>query len=58
MPKTLTLQFVLDKETKNAVRFTEVVKEDEDPIMGKIYLKKAVLEPAGSPDKVKIVVTM
>jgi hypothetical protein len=55
--KTLTLQFVMDKETKGAVRFAEVTKADDDPIMGKIYLRKTTLEPVGSPDKITVTVT-
>ena len=35
-----TVKFKIEKETKNAVRFNEVPKEGEAPIIGTLYVQK------------------
>jgi hypothetical protein len=56
MPATETkvlVEFSLDKETKNAVRYTEVTTEDRGKI-GSIYLLKEVAESLGSPERILV----
>lgn len=35
-----TIQFTLEKETKNSVRYQEVPAEGQPPIIGSIYVQK------------------
>lgn len=35
-----TIQFTLEKETKNSVRYAEVPAEGQPPIIGSIYVQK------------------
>ena len=35
-----TVKFVVEKETKNAVRFKEVPAEGQPPIIGTLYVQK------------------
>jgi hypothetical protein len=35
-----SIKFVLEKEVKNSVRFKEVTKAGEAPILGSIYVQK------------------
>lgn len=59
MPATdttpITVEFALDKETKNAVRFTEITT-DERGLIGSIYLLKEVVETLGNPTKISVTV--
>lgn len=41
--KALTLTFTVDKETKNTVRYEEVVKGDAEPQVGIVYVPKSTL---------------
>ncbi len=36
----MTLKFKKEKETKNTVRYQEVVEEGKPPIIGTLYLQK------------------
>lgn len=40
----LTLEFEFEKQTKNTVRFQEVVGDDEIEYVGAIYIKKHALK--------------
>lgn len=44
MSDSVTLNFELEKETKNTVRFKEVT--DGEPIVGTLYVKKGNFEGA------------
>lgn len=35
-----TVKFILEKETKNSVRYKEVPEEGKAPIMGTMYVQK------------------
>jgi hypothetical protein len=35
-----TLKFVIEKETKNSVRYKEVPDEGQPPIVGSLYVQK------------------
>ena len=37
------LTFKLNKETKNTVRFSEVVAGDSTPVVGELYVQKSAL---------------
>ena len=37
------LTFKLNKETKNTVRFSEVVADEETPVVGELYVQKSAL---------------
>lgn len=53
----LVLDFNLDNDGKNAVRFKELNKNGEaaDPfIMGKVYVKKDQLEEWGNPKELEV----
>lgn len=54
----LVLDFTFKNETTNTIRFTELDggKEAENPLMGKIYLKKKVLEEWDSPKELEVIV--
>lgn len=39
----ITVQFEAEKETPGTVRFAEVHPEDEEPVIGSLYVKKAAL---------------
>ena len=41
--KTHELTFELNKETKNTVRFSEVVADDGEPVIGELYIRKSAL---------------
>lgn len=52
----LTLTFARERETKNTVRFAEVVEEGEKPVVGVIYLQKSILEASGALDAESVTV--
>jgi len=37
---TKTIQFEIEKETKNSVRFKEVPADGEAPVVGSLYVQK------------------
>lgn len=41
------VQFTFERETKNTVRFAEVVAEGVDAVIGTLYIQKAALAAAG-----------
>ena len=40
---THELTFKLEKETKNTVRYAEVLEDGEDPVIGTLYVQKTYL---------------
>lgn len=48
---TMTISMNMDKETKNTIRFTEILKsKDDEAKVGTIYVPKATLEAIGWKD--------
>ena len=41
--KMRELTFELNKETKNTVRFSEVVADGSEPVIGELYVRKSAL---------------
>lgn len=52
--KTLTVRFELERETKNKVRFAEVVAKDATPVIGTLYIDKGHLETLGDPENLTV----
>lgn len=50
---SLTALFVREKETKNTVKFAEVQRQGEAPIIGTLYVQKWV---AGATQNLKVTV--
>jgi hypothetical protein len=44
----MTLIFARERETKNTVRFQEVVPADGTAVIGTLYVQKAVAQDAGA----------
>lgn len=49
----VTIQFEIEKETKNSVRYKEVPEEGKAPVLGSLYVQKWF---AGSSKKLEITV--
>lgn len=41
--KTIAITFLKERETKNTVRFTEITKDGEPPLVGALYIQKTAL---------------
>lgn len=48
------IKFVREKETKNTVRFQEVVDEDGNPVVGMLYVQKSALKELDSPEELVV----
>ena len=58
MADQLNVQFTREKETKNAVRFQEMVEDGrERGVVGSIYVLKSDLAEIGNPDKLLVTIT-
>ncbi len=58
MPDTITLEFTKEKDTKNAVRFQEVLADGrERGVVGSIYVLKSSLESLENPDNIVVTIT-
>ncbi len=57
MTDSLQVEFTKEKETKNAVRFTEVLGDRERGVVGTIYVLKTDLESLGNPDEIVVTIT-
>lgn len=58
MADTLVIEFTKEKETKNAVRFKEVLEAGVDRgIVGSIYVLKSNLEDLGNPERIAVTIT-
>ncbi len=42
--ETRELTFTFNKETKNTVRFSEVVADDSTPVVGELYVRKSAIK--------------
>ena len=42
--ETRELTFKFNKETKNTVRFSEVVADDDTPVVGELYIRKSAIK--------------
>ncbi len=49
------LQFELEKETKNSVRFKEIPEEGKAPILGSLYVQKWF---AGSAKSIQVTIEL
>ena len=55
MAKTVVVEFARERETKNTVRYAEVVAEGEvAPLIGVIYLQKPTAKELGNPDNIVV----
>jgi len=45
-----------ERETKNFVRYEEVVADDAEPVLGKQYIAKVALDILGNPKTLKITI--
>jgi len=41
--ETRELSFTFNKETKNTLRFSEVVADDATPVIGELYIRKSAV---------------
>ena len=58
MGESIQVEFTKEKETKNAVRFAEVLEDGMDRgIVGSIYVLKEYLEDLNSPEKIVVTIT-
>ncbi len=55
-PQALSLTFRRERETKNTVRYEEVVS-DTPPVVGTLYLQKWALHRLGEPETIAISLT-
>lgn len=39
----MEVKFTLDRETKNTIRYAEVVPDGETPVIGTLYIQKSAL---------------
>ena len=53
----ITVQFVREKETKNAVRFEEAPQDGEPTKFGTIYIQKWVVQRLGNPREIEVTVS-
>jgi len=51
----LTTTMYKEKETKNTVRYQEVVS-DQPPIIGTLYIQKYAIKRIGDPDRIKVTI--
>lgn len=47
MAEMIFATFIKERETKNTIRFAEVVAKGEHPKIGTLYIQKPALEAAG-----------
>jgi len=52
---THELTFKLEKETKNTVRYTEVLEDGESPVIGTLYVQKTYL-PTSRPETISVTI--
>lgn len=52
----IVVTFDMDRETKNTIRFVEVVPDGSQHVMGKVYVQKADLEKIGSPKTITVMI--
>ncbi len=52
----LTLTFTREKDTKNTVRYREVVPDGDPGVVGSIYVQKFALKELGQPEQLTVVI--
>lgn len=58
MTDSINVSFETEKETKNAIRFTEVLEDGrERGIVGSLYVLKSELEELGNPSNIIVTIT-
>ena len=50
------LKFVLEKETKNTIRFQEAERPDGPPVIGTLYIQKFAIRQLGNPEKITVTI--
>ncbi len=53
----VTAKFTPAKETKNTVKYDEIV-DDKPPIIGSLYLQKYIVKQLGNPDELTVTVSV
>lgn len=53
----MRVTFIKEKETKNTIRYNELVAENDWPRIGTIYIQKAAVVQEGFGDKIIVEVT-
>jgi hypothetical protein len=56
MYNAVEIPFTIEKETKNCVRFTELVGDDESPYIRTLYITKELHAEIGTPDEITVTV--
>lgn len=46
----IEVTFKVEKETKNTVRYAEVPRDDAEPAIGVLYVRKSVVKALGNPE--------
>jgi hypothetical protein len=54
--KTINVLFDYERDGKNTVRFTER-NENREPVIGKLYMRKAAYDRLGKPKAINLAVT-
>ena len=57
MADTITIEFIEERETKNAIRFKEELGDRDRGIVGSMYVLKTELEKLGNPSKLVVTIT-
>ena len=57
MADTITIEFIEDRETKNAIRFQEELGDRDRGVIGTLYVLKSELEKLGNPSKLVVTIT-
>lgn len=50
------IRFELDRETKNTVRYAEVVDPGEPAVVGTLYVQKYAVERLGNPSSLTVTI--
>lgn len=56
-PAPITVEFELDRETKNTYRFAETVEQDETPVIGTLYVQKSAFDGA-APESLTVMISV
>jgi len=54
--KKLEVLLCVEKETKNTIRFEEVLEEGEFPVVRNLYIQKPHFEQLGKPQRIKLTI--
>ena len=53
-PKKISVEFLLEKETKNTRKYAEFTKTGVAPVVGSLYLQKHAAEQLGNPNTLNV----